>query len=380
MKAKAKMNSSALMGILVFIAVMLIFISIPFVSYAQTGTLGTASPEVYCTYEKDGVQFDGDNLPAGTYDVSFVLSGMAEVSVLQVTATYDTEQVTVADAPSALLSDGEASQFDSMGYKLSDGNIVFGFISTNEDSSAVNQDDNIIATVSMTFASDCDPDADNLIIVSENPNHTFAQADYGDGYKDEYAIVDDGVSSVEGYDGRLYSMTCDVTPTSGHSVTANLVVMTNPYGDTFGKTVNGEYTVDVYSDSERSQLVTTVTSSMVVSDDGTTVNQFVIPGLKNGETYYASISSAHSITRNDITINMGTENMGGYEIPVIACDFINDGCTDASDTSTIALAAANGITDNIYDLNADGYVDASDISIVMLCASNLPKHSDFIIG
>ena len=376
MKAKAKMNSSALMGILVFIAVMLIFISIPFVSYAQTGTLGTASPEVYCTYEKDGVQFDGDNLPAGTYDVSFVLSGMAEVSVLQVTAAYDTTQVTVADAPSALLSDGEASQFDSMGYKLSDGNIVFGFISTNEDSSAVNQDDNIIATVSMTFAADCDPDADNLIIVSENPNHTFAQADYGDGYKDEYAIVDDGVSSVEGYDGRLYSMKCDVTPGLGHSVTADLVIMTDKNGSTKGTPVYGEYKVDVYDAAGNILTDKCTASSLTVNANNETVNRFILDNLTDG-VYTLKISSQYAITRDDITVKVNGSDITYGQIPIIACNFNGDKGIAPNDASFVY---ANIISEDneAFNLNGDKGVAPNDTSIVYACIGT-PTYKEIVI-
>lgn len=374
MKAKAKNNSSALVGILVFIAVMLIFISIPFVSYAQTGTLGTASPEVYCTYEKDGEQFDGDNLPAGTYDVSFVLSGLTDTSVLQVTATYDTEQVTVADAPSALLSDGENSQFDSIGYKLSDGNIVFGFISTNDDCSSVDEDGQVIATVSMTFASDCDPDADNLIVVSENPNHTFAQADYGDGFKDEYAIVDDGVTSVEGYDGSLYSMKCDVTPSGGQSVTANLVVMTDSKGSTKGTAPYGTFTIDLY-DQTKTKLIGTYTSQFK-TENNKNVNEFKIDNLAKG-TYCATISSEYAIPR-DVIINVGDADIPAKDIPIVVYDFNGSGDITGADAITVYKNAAGA--QNLYcDLNGSGDVTGADAIIIYACAAAAIDYGEFII-
>lgn len=374
MKAKAKNNSSALIGILVFIAVMLIFISIPFVSYAQTGTLGTASPEVYCTYEKDGEQFDGDNLPAGTYDVSFVLSGLTDTSVFQITATYDTEQVTVAEQPSALLSDGETSQFDSIGYKLSDGNIVFGFISTNADCSAVNEDGQVIATVSMTFAADCDPDADNLIVVSENPNHTFAQSDYGDGFKDEYAIVDEGVSSVDGYDGTLHSMKCDVTPSSGHSVTANLVVMTDVKGSNKGTAVYGTYTIDLY-DQAKTKLIGTYTSQFK-TENNKNVNEFRIDKLPKG-TYCATISSEYAIPR-DVIIKMGDADIAAVDIPIASCDFNGSGDITGADAIMVYKNAA-GAQSLYCDLNGSGDVTGADAIVVYACAAAPIDYAEFIL-
>lgn len=366
MKAKAKSNSSALVGILVFIAVMLIFISIPFVSYAQTGTLGTASPEVYCTYEKDGEKFDGDNLPAGTYDVSFVLSGLTDTSVFQVTATYDTEQVTVAETPSALLSDGENSNFDSIGYKLSDGNIVFGFISTNADCSAVSEDGQVIATVSMTFASDCDPDKDKLIVVSENPNHTFAQADYGDGFKDEYAIVEEGVTSVEGYDGTVHSMKCDVTPSFGVSVTGTMVIMTDIKGSTNGDAVFDECVIDIYSDEAKTQKLQSVTSIVSTDENNKLVNSFNIEGLKNG-TYYATISSRFAITRADIVINVTGQDILAGQIPLVVCNFNGDPYITGADAGIIFNNAVG--EKNVYcDLNGDGLITGADAGVVFACA------------
>lgn len=375
MKAKAN-NSSALVGILVFIAVMLIFISIPFVSYAQTGTLGTASPEVYCTYEKDGEQFDGNALPAGTYDVSFILSGLTDTSVLQVTATYDTDQVTVADSPSALLSDNADSQFDSIGYKLSDGNIVFGFISTNDDCSSVDENGQVIATVSMTFASDCDPDADNLIVVSENPNHTFAQADYGDGFKDEYAIVDDGVSSVEGYDGTLYSMKCDVTPSFGVSVAGTMVIMTDTKGSTNGDAVFNECVIDIYSDEARTEKLQSVTSTVYTDENEKIVNSFNIEDLKNG-TYYATISSRFAIARKDVIINVTGQDISAGQIPLVVCNFNGDPYITGADAGTIFNNAV-GEKNAYCDLNGDGYVTGADAGVVFGCAG-INEYGGFVI-
>lgn len=368
MNSKAKTDSSTLIGILVFIAAVLIFISIPFASYAQTGTLGQDSPEIYCTYEQDGQIVDGNKLTAGTYDVSFVLSGMSDLSVFEVTATYDTDQVTVEPAPLSLISDDD-SALDSMGYILSDGNIVFGFVSTKEDCSTV-EGEQIIATVKMTFASDCD--AEDYITVSENPNLTFAQADYGDGYDDEYALVE----SYPDYVGELHPMTCDVTPGFGHSVKGNIVVMTNSNGETNGVAVYGEYKIDVYADAAKSDLVTSVFSARSTNENNQIVNEFIIDSLTDG-TYYATISSQYAISR-DIIIRVNGDDIVAQPIAIVACDFNTDGDITAMDAGTVYVQAASGQAP-YCDLNGDGDITAMDAGIVYTCAAGTLNYEELII-
>ena len=109
MKVEKKHNSNFLFAILAFAATLFLLISLPMVSYAETGTLGAETPKVICTYEKDGVAVDGNSLTAGTYDVNFVLTGVKNLSVLEVTATYDESQVAVESTPDYLISDDALS-------------------------------------------------------------------------------------------------------------------------------------------------------------------------------------------------------------------------------------------------------------------------------
>lgn len=370
MKAKANVKSSVLLSIFVFVAAMLIIISVPFVSYAQTGTLGTASPKVYCTYEQNGVVVDGNKLTAGTYDVSFVLSGMTNVSIIEITAAYNQEQVTVADAPTALISDDETAAFKSMGYKLADGNIVFGFVSTNTDCSPVTESGQVIARVAMTFASDCD--AADYITVSTNPNLTFLQADYGDGYADAYALVD----SFEGYNGNLYLMTCDVTPGAGHSVSGNLVVMTSVSGTTENVAVNGVYTIDVY-DSTGTKLDDKCTTSTLITDEnGNKSNTFTINDLADG-TYRLTISSEFAITRSDITVKVSGNDITANSIPLLVADFDIDTAITAADALEVYASVVKSV-DLRYDLDGDTAVTAADALIVYACAGT-PSYGEIVI-
>lgn len=336
------------------------FICLPQITSAATGTLGSEEPYVYFTYEnaEDGVQADGNQLSAGTYNVSVHFSGMLNSSVFQVSATYDTEKATVVPTPVSLLSD-TVTDMESMGYVLGDGDIVFGFVSTNDAFSSLG-DDVVIAEFTMTFAQDCD--AETVITVSKSPDYTFAQADYGDGYNDEYSLTLDSEKDVN-YTGTLYIMTCDVTPAFGYDVSASLVVMTNSNGETNNVPVYGEYTVQVYRDIDRTDLVTTVKS--VRSENA---NSFVIEGLTDG-TYYATISGAYAITRNDITIVVNGSDIAGPVIPIIACDFNGDKGIGANDAIVVYENAASG-NDMFYDLNGDKGIGSNDAIIVYACASS----------
>ena len=157
-------------------------------------------------------------------------------------------------------------------------------------------------------------------------------------------------------------MTCDVSPSTGHSVTGSLVIMTNGSGETANTPVYGEYTVNVYSDEARSDLVGTVTSSL--KDD---VNSFSIDSLKDG-TYYLSISSTYAITRADITLTVNGADIANAVIPMMACDFNGDGQITGADAVSVYSGATAG-SNRTYDTNGDGQITGADAVIVYACAA-----------
>ncbi len=366
-----KHNMNIAFGFIVFCAMMLLFIILPASAFAATGTLSPDTPPyVYCTYEQDGIAVDGNKLSDGTYDVKIHLSGMKNGSVFQFTATYDSTVVEVASTPSYLISD-DNSEFDSMGSILSDGNIVFGFVSTNDDCSALG-DDVVIAAVPMTFTNNSDVkdyvDAAEYITVSANPNYTFAQADYGDGYSDAYAPESDAYPD---YNGNLYPMNCDVTPDFGHDVSGSIVVMTSPSGNTNNKAAYGSYTINVYTDEQRTEdsFVTSTTSVMSVDDAENKINTFTLTGLVPG-TYYATVSYDYAIERN-ITITVADNDITAAVIPMIACDFNKDTSISGDDKRIVVLgSAASGEGYEYCDLNADGAVSGDDARIVVMFAAS----------
>jgi hypothetical protein len=347
-----------------------VFLTLPFIANAQTGTLGTEAPEIYCTYSQNGEEVDGNSLTAGTYDVSFYVSGVKNISIIELTVAYD-ESVTVDSTPTALMSD-ELSDMKSMGYIIGDGEMVFGFVSQNSDTTSCNDEDVLIVSVQMTFANDCD--AENVLTAKTSPNLTFIQADYNDGYDDCYSL--DLVAP--DYSGNVYVMTCDISPEMGHSVSGSIVVMTDSTGTTLGKSAYGEYILSLYSDEDRTDLVASVTSVYTRSDESIS-NKFNLTNIKKG-TYYAKLESDYSITREDITVMMGDSDITDVKIPVIACDFKVDGTISVNDTRICQTASVDDDEREFCDLNADGVISVNDVRIVQACASDSPSYASLVIG
>lgn len=349
MKVEEKRNSNFLFVFLAFAATLFLLISLPMVSYAETGTLGTETPEIVCTYEQDGVAVDGNNLTAGTYDVNFVLSGVRNLSVLEVTATYDESQIVVESSPDYLISDNADTSLESMGYVLSNGNIVFGFVSTNEDCSSLPENEVTIATVKMTFNSDCD--AESYIQVSENPNFTFAQVDYGDGYENEYATVD----SYTDYKGSLYLMSCDVTPAmiSGYDINGKIEIAMDVTGTDTTVGIVG-ITVTVEKDGE--------TVAQAITDEK---GNYTLSAVPAGE-YTMTISGPTTVDRTATLIvsadkaDKAVIDVGS--VGVVICDYNRDRKINATDKGIFASAYSGEY--NVYcDFNGDIKVNTTDKGI-----------------
>jgi hypothetical protein len=352
MQLTSKKLSGLFFGTLALFGLLVLFICLPSNAFGATGTLGSESPEIYCTYfNEDGSEVDGNNLKAGTYDVSINLKGMASASVIQVTATYS-EDATVSTESSYLLSD-TVTDMKSMGYLIDDENIVFGFVSDNDSCSDILSEGTVLATISVTFANDCD--ADDVISISSNPNLTFVIADYGDGYDNEYALD----TEFADYNGTLYLMTCDVTPSNGYTVDGSIVVATSSTGATSGKAAYGEYTMTVYSDEERTNVVSTVQS---VYDNTEKTNTFSL--LLPTGTYYATLEYDYALTRDDITITVSNENIADVQIPVVACNISNsDTNINVNDVSAVKTGSINPDAYPYCDLNADDLINVNDVVI-----------------
>lgn len=360
---KHSISICAVMASAVIVAViaMLTFLTPNVTAFAAA--LGEETPEIYCTYSKDNEEVDGNRLTAGTYDVSFCVKGVESISTLQFTATYDSS-VTIDSSSLSLMSDNQVD-VTSMGPVVDNagGNLVLGFVSDNADYSSINPEGQVLATMSVTFATDCD--ASDVLVPSTNPHHTFNQVDYADSHADEYALVSN--EEAADYNGVLYPMICDITPSKGHSVSGSLVIMKDINGETDSVAPYGVYTIKVYdvSDMETAEPIKTITSVYTENTADTDAsNLFTIDSLSKG-TYYVSISSEYALTRNDIIINMGNEDITDVVIPIICCNFYNDKVVNIVDVGEIYSQVAQ--TAPPYDMNGDGKVNILDVGLVYSC-------------
>ena len=349
MKAKYKFGSGIIAGFLALVIAMTIFIGLPIVSNAETGTLGTESPEIYCTFSQDGELVDGNELTAGTYDVSFLISGVKNLAVVQITATYDDSMVTVASAPSYSISDDEAFPFHTIGYKNENSTIITGFISGNDDCTAISSDGQVLTTISMTFASDCD--AADYITVDQDPNHTFVQVDLNDSTSDQYALVD----SYPGYSGNLHPMSCDVTPviTAEYTVNGQVLIATDTTGTNTTAGIIG-ITVTVEKDG------------LIIAQAVTDENGFyTLPDIPVGE-YTITFSGSTTVDRAGtltVSSDKAVDSVVTLDsVGIVICDYNKDGAFNAIDVAVFSGSFSGEY--NVYcDLNADKGVNAIDAAV-----------------
>lgn len=158
----------------------------------------------------------------------------------------------------------------------------------------------------------------------------------------------------------------DIAEPTGVSVTGSLEIASNSTGASTGLPVYGEYTVSLYADADRSQLVQTVTS---VYDAEAETNTFALTDLDAG-TYYASITSTYSIPLNNITVIVGDQDIDAGAITVVPCDLTADGSVTADDAKIVySLAAASGELTPYADFTGEGAVTADDAKVVYTFAA-----------
>lgn len=312
---------------------------------ASAAQLGSEQPQIYCTYvDQNGNEADGNSLSAGTYDVSFNLSGVESFSVLQITASYD-PSVTVAPQASQLLSDDPAVGASSMGEVIGGGSIVLGFVADGSDCSQINSGGTRIATVTMTFAEPCD--ASDLINADVNPNLTFLQASYADGFDDSYALD----TEFDGYDGALYQMSCDITPAvapDAFDISGQIKIAIDVTG---ADTSVGIVGINVAVTDE---------SGAVIADAVTDENgYYTLAGVPAGE--YKMLVSGPTTVDRTVTLQVTGNKVVG-ELGIVVCDYNKDGAIDTTDKLIFSDAFIGNVSEySIYcNFNDDTNVDATD--------------------
>lgn len=341
-------TSNRLIATLLSLAFTATIFLLPFTAWAVTGTMGHEKPELTARFtDTAGSKVDGNVLTAGTYTVDVVLSGMANISMFQMTANYSSTYITSLTVNS-VYSDDASTATESCGVLNEDGKLVFGFISTNDDCSPVNSKGTVLASLSVTISDSAtidDPcDFAKAFIVSDDPECTLAEADFGDGTDLAYTLDPNAE----------YPMICDMSPVlqnDVYSVTGTVNTASDLTGSELLKGIVG-ITVSVTIDGK--------TISDTTSDNG----QYTLEGLPEGE-YTMSISGPTTIDRN-VTLVVSADKavnnvISADAVGVVICDYNKDGNINGLDKPTFNASLT---TYNVYcDLNCDGDVNGLDKSV-----------------
>ena len=338
--------------------ILLIFvigIGAPVSAFAQTGTLGTENPYLYCSYyDANGDAVDGNALSSGEYRVDIILSGMQKAAIMQITAGADISSSGALQSLSVLSTYDE----DNSSFKLAaadfvtDNSLAIILVSKNtETCSDISTDGTIIASLSAVIDCNGTIDFNDYFSFNTDPDLTFFEADYGDG-DDCYALSQGGDAAY-----TVYPMTADVTPDFNNDsiiITGSVLIAKDANGNTgehgareINFMINGEYVLD-----ENGQPA--VTSSEVNH-----FGEFEI-AVPYGTTEI-TVTGASTVDRT-VTLS-GTQNINNAVIKVVTCNYKKDAKINALDLAT--FKAHNNMNDAdavIYNLNNDAKVNTLDLA------------------
>ncbi len=325
---------------LIVIISLLVF---PVSASAEAGTLGTETPALSFVFtDSNGKNADGNRLVAGKYKVDIVLSGMQTISVIELTGTYDTS-VLSSMAITGIYADTHTDMYPGV-QKVENGAFSVFQVAENETASTIDSNGTVMVSLAVTVASSCD--FADVFAFSTDPNQTFVEATYADGYDDCY-VLDTSIEALF----KTYPMTVDYSP---YYVVTEFDVsgMITVAGDINGASTDaflGGITVSVYG-----------TDIKAVTDDN---GSYTLPDLTAGE-YNLIISGPTTIDRNVKLIVDGKyadyDQITVDSVGVVIADYNRDGRINSTD----AMLFCNGAyTYSIYsDYNSDGIVDEVDAS------------------
>jgi hypothetical protein len=319
---------------------------------------------LYCAfYDAENAEVDGNRLPAGTYTVEVRLDGMASLSVFQYTAEYDPSVVT-ALSTEATIAD-EESDISLGGIKVTDAEngkkrVVLVLASTDEAYTAIGTDHpgTMIATLNVTIA--CAEgetiDFQDVFRFVTDPDLTFAEADYNDGIEDVYAL---DIVTPTAYNKQL--MTADESPENELepdtiTVSGKVLIASNAAGDGTSFGLRG---VKIYAYDSDNQVIAETVSNAEGDKSAWGDYTLEVPAGTTQLMVGDPVKGADSIANRPFTIT-GDADVIGANVPVIMCDYNDDGYVNAIDKATFNDALKGGAYSVYADFNIDGYVNAID--------------------
>lgn len=352
----------------VLISTLFIFTMLsPVSAYAQ-GTLGSETPYMYCAFtDAEGKMVDGNALTAGDYRVDVIVSDMDNASILQFTADYDEEVITSLEVTETIADDAE-SNVSLGGIKdENDGKLVVALASENDNYTALDAESGTrIASMDVTVETSAQTiDFEDYFTFSNDPDLTFIEADYADGYNDAY-VTDTTAQTAY----NTYLMIADASP-EFLSVSAKVVMATSLDGESGTDGIGG---ISIYTDVNYDPVAVTAEDGTFTALVPRGTNKLIITNhsFENGE--HALDSTGTTIDR---TVNISGKSSVNYEgvIPIIVCDWNSDGAVTSGDKQKFngALQATMGSEayKRYFDLNGDDAITSGDKQIFNRFAGNV---------
>lgn len=348
------MKKSFTFGLTVFFALILTLISFPCAVSAQTVTEENEQLSLTAVYfDEQGKRADGNILTAGNYRMELLLSGFAQISEMEFTASYD-NSITV-NGNTAVCDIADASADISSLCKINDSSIIICLVSLNDDCSSIVSDGAVIFSADIIVSSSVPLDMETVITENENPNYTFVEKDYGEIDKTSVPYVYNcygfAESKTADYSGTVTDMLFDMSPELplAFPVKGKVVAMLNP-----------SLPDDVTGAPALNGVEIRINDAVAATTDSDGV--FEIPSLENG-THEAVLHYANGFDRKIVIIvNDASIDYTDKPITMVPCDYDNNGYINVKDTNKYFSSVRNSYID-VGDLDCNGYVNVKDTNI-----------------
>lgn len=183
----------------------LIISLMPFSVLAEETEMGSESPFIQAVFtDSNGDSANGDSLEAGEYTVNLTLSGMAAVSVFELTADYNVSGENDIEITSVSTIADSNNGFSCGGIVNEDNNFVVILASTGENNTPVSEGE-VMVTMQVTVNQA--GDFAEFFVVNEEAELTFVEASYEYGFEKAYVC-----SSVEATSTYYPTLSYDMSP------------------------------------------------------------------------------------------------------------------------------------------------------------------------
>lgn len=348
--------------------ILIISVSVPFFAFAENEGISTEiSPSITATFtDTNGDECDGGELEVGEYNVNLVLSGMNNFSIFQIDAEY-TDDITINSVSTIVDNDSSLR----LGSDINEDNSFIYIIATDNDEYSVIANPQTMITMNVTV--NTAGDFADYFIVHKDPQLTFVEASYADGFDKAYVDI-----SNDADDNAVNTLTIDMSPVLGantYTVKGQILIATVTDCSATSKGVNG-ITVSVNGTD-----VSDVTKYDETLDEN---GYYTLSGLTEG-TYTLTIAGPTTIdrgVRDSVTLIVSSDKavdgvINVDAVPIVICDYNHDSYINNADTGLYFTAYAEY---NPYmDINAEGHCNNADFGLYLAFVGKTITYTDLTL-